>query len=175
MKKFLLLFALILNTFLFSQEFQFEDVIKVDSTITKEELYNRARSWIAKTYKSEKDVMSIEDKASGELTGNGALRYDPQSLYFGVDCARGFINYKINIYVKEGRYKYSIHSFHHEGTRCPGGNIISYGMLTESEKPIKGPKRGWNEVKELAKKDALKTIESLKQAMNKEYEASKDW
>lgn len=175
MKKTLTVLTLLFSTITFAQDFQFEEVVKVDSTITKEELYNRARSWLSKTYKSEKDVMSIEDKSSGELSGNGALRYDPKSLYFAADCARGYINYKINFYFKDGRYKYNIHSFRHEGTRCNSGSILSYGILTESEKPERGAKRGWIEIKEIAKKDANKTIQSLKEAMNKQYEASKDW
>jgi hypothetical protein len=175
MKKIFTGLTLLLSIFIYCQDLQFEEVVKVDSTITKEELYNRARSWLAKTYKSEKDVMSIEDKSSGELTGNGALRYDSQSLYFAADCARGYITYKINIYFKDGRYKYNLHSFRHEGTRCPGGAITSYGILTESEKPTRGPKRGWTEIKELTRRDISKTIESLKEEMNKKYEASKDW
>lgn len=175
MKNTITLFTFLLSIFAFSQELQFEEVVKLDSTIAKEELYNRARSWLAKTYKSEKDAMSIEDKSSGELTGNGAVRYNPNSLFFGVDCAKGYVYYKINFYFKDGRYKYNIHSFRHEGTRCNGGSIISYGILTEAEKPERGAKRGWIEVKELAKKDATNTINSLKEAMNKEYEASKDW
>lgn len=175
MRKILFLLVLTLNLFAYGQEIQFEDVVKIDSTVSKEELYNRARSWLAKTYKSEKDVMSIEDRSSGEISGNGAIKYNPQSLFFGVDCARGFISYKINIYVKEGRYKYKLHSFVHEGTRCPGGSIISYGLLTNSEKPSRGAKIGWNETKQLAKADAIKTIESLKQSMNTQYESSNDW
>lgn len=175
MKKVFTLLSLIFCILVFSQDFQFEEVVKVDSATTKEELYNRARSWLATTYKSEKDVMSIEDKSSGEISGNGSIRYDPKSLYFAADCARGYVSYKMNFYFKDGRYKYNFHSFIHEGTRCNGGSVNSYGILTESEKPPRGAKRGWMEIKELTKKDVSKTIESFKEAMNKKYEASKDW
>ena len=175
MKNIFIVSFLFVSIGIFSQELKYEDVVKVDSTATKDELYNRARTWFSKEFKSEKDVISVEDKASGEISGNGAIRYDPSSFYFGADCARGYITYKINIYLKDGRYKYSIHSFRHEGTYCPGGGITSYGVLTESEKPLKGPKKGWNEVKERAKKYALKTIESLKEAMNKKHETNNNW
>lgn len=159
-----------------AQELKYEGLVKVDSTITKNELYNRARSWYADTYKSEKDVMSITDKDLGEISGNGAIRYDPQSFYFAANCARGWIMYKINIYVKQGRYKYNFHSFVHEGTKCPGGGgLVNYGVLTADEKPISGANKGWREVKELVNSRMENLIRALSDAMNKKHETSNDW
>ncbi|WP_223559561.1 DUF4468 domain-containing protein [Chryseobacterium lathyri] len=177
MKKTLIFFAFILTTILFSQELKYEEVVKVDSTVAKDELYNRARSWIANTYKSEKDVMSIEDKALGEISGNGSIRYDPNKFYFGADCARGYITYKINLYIKDGRFKYVLHSFIHEGTRCEGGGITSCGVLTNDlEAPEdKCPNKGWREIKGLTNSRIESLVSDLKEAMNKKYEGSNDW
>lgn len=176
MYKIFTLVSLFIFSFIFSQELKYEGVVKVDSTVTKDELYNRARSWYAETYKSEKDVMSITDKELGEISGNGAIRYDPQSFYFAANCARGWIMYKINIYVKQGRYKYNFHSFVHEGTRCPGGGgLVNYGILTADEKPRSGANKGWREVKELVNSRMENLIKTLSDAMNKKHETSKDW
>lgn len=176
MKITILSYFIFLPATLFSQEIKYEGVVKVDSTITKEELYNRARSWYRDTYKSEKDVMSIADKELGEISGNGAIRYDPQSFYFAANCARGWIMYKVNIYVKQGRYKYNFHSFVHEGTKCPGGGgLVNYGILTADEKSRSGANKGWREVKELVNSRLENLIQNLSEYMNKKHETSNDW
>ncbi|WP_157969131.1 DUF4468 domain-containing protein [Chryseobacterium piscium] len=154
--------------------------MKADSTITKDELFNRARSWIGKNYNSEKHVISTEDRSNGEISGNGSMTYKTNKLYFGVGAVMGDIDYKINIFVKDGRYKYSFHSFRHTGTYVGGSNPISYGLLTEDQeapKPTRGRtnNKAWKDIKVQASIKIKETIESLKQAMNKEYEASKDW
>lgn len=176
MKKSITLLTVLLSVFIFSQELKYEEVVKVDSTITKEELYNRARSWYAATYKSEKDVMSIDDKVLGEISGNGAIWYESQKFYAGVLCAKGYVRYKINIYVKDGRYKYNFHSFVHEGTRCPGGGgLVSFGLLTLDKEHKTESNKGWREVKELVNTRMMNLIKSLEEAMNKKHENSNDW
>ncbi|WP_284461172.1 DUF4468 domain-containing protein [Chryseobacterium sp.] len=176
MKKTVTLFTLLLSLILSAQELRFEDVIKVDSTVTKEELYNRARSWYADTYKSEKDVMSITDKELGEKSGNGEIWYEHQKFYAGVLCAKGYVMYKINIYVKDGRYKYNFHSFVHEGTRCSGGGgLVSFGILTQDKEHKTESNKGWREVKDLVNVRIENLINSLSEAMNKKHEASNDW
>ncbi len=176
MKKSLSILLILINCLIYAQELKFEEVVKVDSLTTKDELYNRARSWYADTFNSEKDVMSIDDKNLGEISGNGAIRYEPKGFYFGALCATGYISYKINIYVKDGRYKYNFHSFIHEGTRCPGGGgLVSYGILTQDKEHPKQPNKGWREVKDLANRTAERLISSLNDAMNKKHETNNDW
>ncbi|AZA91192.1 Uncharacterised protein [Chryseobacterium nakagawai] len=176
MKQILIFLLFVLSTFFYGQELQYEGVVKVDSLTTKEELYNRARSWFADTYKSEKDVMSITDKDLGEISGNGAIRFEPKTFYFGSMCARGWIMYKINIYIKEGRYKYNFHTFIHEGTRCPGGGgLVSFGLLTSDKEHKTESNKGWREVKEVVNKHMEDLIKSLNELMNKKHETNNDW
>ncbi|KUJ53994.1 DUF4468 domain-containing protein [Chryseobacterium aquaticum] len=180
MKKLLTFFILLFSTVVFSQELQFEEVVKVDSTATKDELFNRARTWFGKTYNNEKFVISTEDRVNGEISGNGSMTYRTGKLYFGVGAVIGDVNYKVNIFVKDGRYKYLFHSFRHEGTDVGGGSAISYGLLTNSSdapKPSRGGanNKAWNDIKEQTAIKIKKTIESLKEAMNKKYEGSKEW
>ncbi|NML69975.1 DUF4468 domain-containing protein [Chryseobacterium sp. RP-3-3] len=180
MKKAFTLFTFLFSILIFSQELQFEEVVKVDSTVTKDELFNRARSWIGKTYNDEKYVLATEDRVNGELSGNGSMSYRTGKLYFGVGAVIGDVDYKINIFVKDGRYKYSFHSFRHIGTNVPGGSAISYGLLTVSDnapKPSRGGanNKAWNDIKDHTSVKIKQTIESLKEAMNKKYEGSSDW
>jgi len=180
MRQFIILTFLICSNLSFSQDFQFEDVVKVDSTVSKDELFNRARTWIGKTYNDEKFVIATEDRNNGELSGNGAMDYNPGRMFFGRDVVKGEINYKINLYVKDGRYKYIFHSFRHTGQSIGMNKPINYGIITgsaDAPKPSRGSASNvaWKDIKEVSEFKIKKTIESLKEAMNKKYEASKEW
>jgi len=180
MKRVFSIITILLSTILYSQEFKFEEVVIVDSTTTKEELFNRARSWFGKTYNNEKYVITTEDKNSGEISGNGSMNYRSNRMYFGVAAVEGDIDYKINIYVKDGRYKYIIHSFRHSGTSIGIYAPISYGILTNSSdapKPSRGGanNKAWNDIKDVATNKIKKIVQGLKEDMNKQYESSKDW
>ncbi|MEA1849255.1 DUF4468 domain-containing protein [Chryseobacterium sp. MHB01] len=180
MKKLLIFLSLLFSIFLLSQEFKFEEVVRVDSTVTKNELFNRARSWIGKTYNDEKYVIATEDRATGELSGNGSMNYNTKRLYFGVGAVIGDVYYKINIYVKDGRYKYVFHSFRHTGSYVGGSAPISYGLLTEdteAPKPSRGGanNKAWNDIKEQTRIKIKRTIEDLKSSMSTKYEGSGEW
>ena len=180
MKNIITIILLLLFTLTAAQELQFEDVVKVDSTITKDELYKRARSWVIENYKNEKEVLSIQDVENGELSGRGLSYYKSDRVFFGVWCVNGTIQYKFSIYLKKGRYKYKFHSFVHTGSYYDMSDPISYGLLTNSEEPPK-PSRGkankkaWNEIKLQAKQNIENLITSLKTGMNKRYEGSNNW
>lgn len=180
MKKLFTLLSILCSLLFFSQEFEFGDVVKVDSTVTKDELFNRARTWIGKTYNNEKFVIATEDRDNGEISGNGVMNYNPGRLFFGRDVVKGEVDYKINIFVKDGRYKYVFHSFRHTGSYVGVNKPISYGILTKSTEATR-PTRGgasntaWKDIKEESEYKIKKIIISLKEAMNKKYEGSKDW
>lgn len=180
MKNIILSLILLLSGVISAQELKYEEVVKVDSTITKDELFNRARSWIGKTYNNEKYVISIEDRANGELSGNAIMNYNPTVIFFGVAAVAGEIDYKINIFVKDGRYKYIFDSFRHTGSYVSGSRPISYGIITEQKEAAR-PSRGsasnkaWRDIKEQISFKTKKTIESLKESMNKKYEGGGDW
>lgn len=179
MKKcfFLILFF---SSFVFSQELKYEEVVKVDSTITKEELYNRARSWFVNNFKEDGSSLIIEDSSSGEISGEASLRYNTAKVYFAVQCTIGFVNFKTNIYIKDGRYKYIFHTFKHNGTNCRKNGSVNYGLLTLDEKPPKPEneyprKAPWNDIKEKTDIRIKELISTLNEAMKKPHESSKDW
>jgi len=70
-------------------------------------LYTRAREWFAKTYKSSKSVIQMEDKESGTLVG--------RALLLVKDGTYGYIDYSISVYLKTGRFRYVITDFSHRG------------------------------------------------------------
>lgn len=181
MREIILTLTLLCSIVGFSQEpLKWEEVVMLDSTINKEELFTRARHWFSNNFKSEKDVISIADKESGEILGNAVLEYTSKHFYMGVVCVNGYVNFKINIYVKDGRYKYVFHSFNHEGSYYDGNKPINYGMLTDSEiapKPSRGvsSNKAWNEIKEQTLSQMDVVINSLKIEMAKKSEILEDW
>src|SRR5690606_11630460 len=117
-------------------------------------------------WKSEKHVLSIQDKETGELSGNAAMLYVPKGLtFFGVLATEGHISFKINIYVKDGKYRYIVHSFVHEGSDL-GGGPRSYGIITESDvPPANRNKKGWLHVKDRVVSEVSTLLLDLDKAM----------
>lgn len=177
----IILFCLLISSGLYnSQELKYEEVVKVDSTVTKEELYKRARTFLAKNFKEEGEVFTIDDKEGGELTGSGRVRYYTKKIFIGALCTIGYVNFKINVYPKDGRYKYVIHTLVHEGTDCRKNSAINYGLLTLNDKPDKSRdvflrKWPWQDIKEKTDLRMNEVISGLKEAMNKKHETSNDW
>jgi len=100
----------------------YTDVVYVDSSTTKEELFSRAREWFAKAYKSSLDVIQMEDQTNGKIIGKAAI-----SVYSLTKFPDGHINYTISLYFKNGRYKYELTDFYHKGQYRSNYTIPDYG------------------------------------------------
>lgn len=153
----------------------FTEIIKVDS-VSKDELYSRAREWFARTFVSSKNVLEMDDRQAGKLIGNGAK----SGFYYGllmtpVDYT---LTYEISVYIKDGRYKYEIADFVNDENK--------YGSFSLDELSIGNKlmnKKG--EYRSTIKpfiEDVIKTgnrlSESLKAAMSltsKELESKSDF
>lgn len=104
----------------------FMEVVYVDSSFKKNELFNTAMNWFARTYISSKEVIQLQDKEQGVIIGKGIIPVYYQ--YMGINTQDGYMNYTISVYVKDGRYKYEITDFFHE-PHLTGGN--NYGSAEE--------------------------------------------
>ena len=117
----------------------YTEVINVDTSANKQELYSRAREWFAKAYKSSTNVIQMDDKESGKIVGKALMQVYHKAL--GSNFPSGHINYTISIYLKEGRYKYEVTNFYHTGQLVSGGNRIDdYGPCEEM---INTKKKTW--------------------------------
>ena len=175
MKKILsFIIIMLFSSFVFSQELKFDSIIDVPGA-NQDQLYQRARGWYADYWKSEKDVLSIQDKETGELSGNAVMSYNPSGLaFFGVLATRGDVAFKINIYVKDGKYRNILHSFIHKGTDL-GGGPKSYGLITQIEEPPRGHnKKGWNHIKTQVENYAGSLAMDLDKAM-KSQAKTENW
>jgi hypothetical protein len=84
----------------------YTDVIHVDSSITKSELFNRAKAWIAMEYKSANAVIQMEDKDAGILIGKGIF-----TVQWSTTLVKNLVTkvpHTIKLLFKDGKYKYEI-------------------------------------------------------------------
>lgn len=163
----------------------YSEVVQVDSSLSKDELYKRARAWFTEVYKDTHKTLEIEDRPAGELSGSGSMKFIV-SFAMG-NAGNGTISYKVRISVKDGKYKYEINSFVHEGSDkyIDGTNFKgTFGLITTDEEcpkancPYKAyPKvceKTWKEIKERIKGEVLTLSISLSDYMKSPVKKS-DW
>jgi hypothetical protein len=120
---------------------QFQEVVTVEAT-TRDQLYNAALAWFPEAFRSGKDVLQVQNKDAGMLVGTGAEKYEP-AVFVGSSCTSGLLRYRVTVEVKDGRYRYTIDGFTHEGggPACHGAGI-SWGLLTTN--PISPSIKGFS-------------------------------
>jgi len=147
---------------------QYSDIVVVDSTITKNELYSTFMDWIAKNYVSAQNVIQYQDKEEGKIVAKGLFKVYLNGLY-GPEEA-GYIYHTISLYVKNGKYKYTIDNIYYEGNTKYGGSAD-----INNSKPAGGMmKQQWVKIREQANSELEKTILSFKDAANK-IKKNKEW
>lgn len=148
--KFLTLSFLVLFSFISNAQdpLKFSDIITVEN-VSQKELFGRAKIWLAKYYKSSKDVIQTSDAETGQILGKALYDFKPKS-FMGSEAVKGNIAYTISIYSKDGKYKYIVEDFQHE----------KFGLLTTAEEgefsmfgSSKGfKKKTWEDMKNNPKK-----------------------
>ena len=165
---FILLLMIPLNVF--SQEqLKFSQIVDV-SGVDKNELFMRGREWFNEHFKSSKADLQIVDKVSGELAGKGVMDVAYSFKYLGERNCTAEVSYQMNVWVKEGKYKYEMTNFIILGTN---GNI-NFGLITTSDVTTKAyiglSQKKINEmylsIKQGTEKKAKQLIEVLKQKMS---------
>lgn len=164
-----------------SISWNFTGVIKVDSTISKEALFQKSRQWFSESFVSAKGVIDNEDKAEGVIYGKGRIK-----MAKDVD---GDVKFTVEIRCKNGKIKYTLSNFYHEGAciinaygTCATGVLhdINLGPLTQSEitysYAVTGRKKEkfWNSIRSQTKKTTYNIIVSLNESLKKEVINDKD-
>jgi hypothetical protein len=143
----------------------YSEVIEVPS-VTKDELYIRANTWLSRAFKSAKAVIDVQDKEAGKIIAKGNISAIIKVPLVGKQEA-GIINLTITIQTKDGKYKYTVDNLQHSKPPTTPGTWASIGPL-EQEKAKAGmmvrPSLGeWKDLKE----DTFKTIESMVEDLKK--------
>lgn len=78
---------------------------------TKVDLYKKAKAWFKDYYPNPASVIRTEREESGFIKGRGKYRiYDVDKK--GNKTLKGMVDYGINIYIKDGKYKYELTEFY---------------------------------------------------------------
>jgi hypothetical protein len=180
MKKyvFLVLMAICISQFSIAQDslIKFEKVVLLDSSYSQLNLFINGRQWISDNFKDANSVITIQDKQSGELSGNGSINF------YAKGGDKGYINFKCSIIAKHGRYKYNFYNFEHIVLGRVDFNGL--GLITNSELyPYKTMytsinkkwfEKTWKEIKVQINSNMENLIASLEKAM-KEKSKQDGW
>jgi len=153
----------------------YTEVVVLDTTLKKDELYSRVREWFAKTYKSANSVIQMDDKAEGKIVGRASIPLTYSTM--GNNPSAGSISYNISVYVKDGKYKYEFANFQHQGD---GNKIPSYGsctkMLNTTDKYFGiGMQKTYNVYLNQMHTDIIETISNLKSTLALKTTSNKEW
>jgi Domain of unknown function (DUF4468) with TBP-like fold len=171
-----------------SENWVFTNVIYVDSTISKDKLFQTAKQWFSETFVSSKNVIDNADKDEGVIYGHGAIS-NINTRYGYVEFCD--INFNIEIRAKDGKIKYILNDFKISGVIYPVGynitsssvpsqtfNIKLYKNLPEglNRYSLMGGKREekYQNIREMSKKLVDNLIQSLKSSLSKESIKEKD-
>lgn len=114
-----------------SERIIYESVVHVDS-VPASQLYDRAKEWMVRNLKSADNNNNLSDKESGSLTSTGNIKLEDRSN-FGCRFTDFNLNFKLSVFVKEGRYKYIIENFYHSYLRqCSGSTYVKATTTPES-------------------------------------------
>ena len=134
------------------------------------DIFSSARKWFSESFKDSKMVLDINDKESGELSGNFTIPFS-SNIHWGSDCTKGFIHANISIYIKEGKYKYEIKNFNHDASS--NSCNYSFGVITDDKEcPVdiksqnkKWENKVWKELQARSESAAENLISSLNASM----------
>lgn len=167
-----LVLVLICLPFLAYSQLSYEKVVEVDST-SKNILYNRAKSWVAKSLENPERAINLDDAESGTIILNLNFKYDCK-LSTGFARYSGYISYNLELFFKENRYKFRFSNFIHP----------TEGTITESEEhpkdfKYKSERKYFNKLWKDIKLQIDTEVTDLSVLMEKEMviplESEKDW
>ena len=106
-------------------------VIDVDSTLTRDEIYNKVLSWVSVNFKST-NVIKFQEKEGDAATIE--LRFIMESGIVSMGISNGHTNCDMAIKIKDGRYKIIIRNVDFEGN--PG--TIGWDRTYQEASELKG-------------------------------------
>lgn len=140
----LVLFAIVVIPITAQEKLIFQKVIQVDSVIA-EDIFVSIKEWLSMNFKSGNNAVELEDKAAGVIILNATSPYKCTKRGLSYMWADGSIDYKINVQIRNNRYRISITNFM---LKCPNNGGESMGILTTAEESnyTRLGKKQYNEV-----------------------------
>jgi Domain of unknown function (DUF4468) with TBP-like fold len=145
-------------------QYEFTEVVQLDSTYKKDILYRNAKLFFANISKSSKDILQYDDRDEGKVIGKGTIQLaGHQNVLLSAFSEIRITNYTLEISCKDGKYKYRLFGFSSEYTygesdkRKP--ERITTGSLTVDEAYARTEKGG---TKKMERNLFLNTLTEIK-------------
>lgn len=105
-------------------KYEYTEVIQLDTTYKKDILYKNSKLFFADAFKSAKDVLQYDDREEGKVIGKGNLSIEGgQSVFLTYVTEKWTVNFSLEIFSKDGKYRYRIYDFSIDSRRvASGGN-----------------------------------------------------
>jgi hypothetical protein len=144
-------------------DFGWSEVVDVDSADAKT-LYTRARMFLANIYKSAKDVTQMEDEPSKTIIIKAVLRNRVKAVLTGW-TPYGYTSYTVQIQCKDGRYKFELKDFYHNGESNGVAHMSYTGGSLNQEKGQRFPLKQWGYIKDQAAEEVIVLKTAIKKFM----------
>ncbi len=123
------------------QKLEYSRVIEV-TDVDSLELKNRCQNWFAISFRNSEIV--LRTSSENKLIAKPAIVYEPKILV-GSDQVKGAIYYTLTVEFKNGKYRYIVSDFIHEGNRFANYKQIDFGLITNEEIcPYKFQTKNWD-------------------------------
>jgi hypothetical protein len=149
---------------------QFQKVVTLDGA-SRDQLYDAALAWFTRMFQRSKEVIQVNDRQSGTLIGKSLFEYHPV-VFIASGRIAGVVRYTLTVEVKDGRYRYTIDSFVHEGSPLMSEGPLSFGLLTTvAESAYTGgitrsaQGKTWADLKRVASAEADTVANSLRKSL----------
>jgi hypothetical protein len=149
-----------------TEEYTYEDVVKIES-VTKAEMFSRAKKYIIANFKTNDNNIQF-DESNFSIVNTSTVILEPKTgLTWQITS--GFINFKLSLDFKDGRYKFIFSNIVILATYIGGETETSdYSKIQRNNKPSKFMRDQVNE--------KLFSISSqLEKAIKGEDKKANDW
>jgi Domain of unknown function (DUF4468) with TBP-like fold len=141
-------------------EFKLIDTVN----FSKQQLYLKARQFVALQFNDSKSVIQMDDKEDGKIVCKGTMKIiipDPLGI-----TSTSYVSFTMNIDVRDGKFRCILNNFNHDGFVTTNGLATGGGDLNY-QKPGWGNMYGkfWNRIKVQTKKQALQFLADFKLEM----------
>lgn len=131
----------------------FYEVIDSAAMGSKQEIYHKARTWMAEAFKDAKEVIQLDDKENGELIGKGNFAWS--TTFTPYRC-----RFTIKISARENKYRVQVYDMIVVG----GTKMIEYPVEWYIEHPKSPGSRG---ILKSVHEGTEKMLTELKESMKK--------
>jgi len=124
-----------------------EKIIEVPG-VSKNDIYDQTKIFIAENFRSAKDVIEYENKEGGTVIGNGSIKYPAEAGLAAVALANWRANFTIRVDIKDGKFRCT---FSNIKIAWPASYDRTIGARPAGERPIGHEEESVNVRKELLK------------------------